>query len=155
MCSGSDPEVSIILDALHNQWGASSLALKETCIALFPDVSSRKHEEGVEALPPLRAWLHLLLEYRNIAGLSTLLQLTGEICSASCGWWLVLICCERKTLLAGWWFWCWFGVKKALLADKPAEQCSQIFIPAGLGKLTWSSKIELVRLWLKICQCAV
>ena len=24
-------------------------------------------------------------------------------CSAGCSWWLVLICCERKVLLAGWW----------------------------------------------------
>jgi hypothetical protein len=23
--------------------------------------------------------------------------------SRSAGWWLVLICCERKILLAGWW----------------------------------------------------
>jgi len=23
--------------------------------------------------------------------------------SLYCGWWLVLICCERKVLLAGWW----------------------------------------------------
>ena len=26
-----------------------------------------------------------------------------SICSAGCGWWLVLICCERKILLADWW----------------------------------------------------
>ena len=32
-----------------------------------------------------------------------------------CDWWLVLICCERKVLLAGWWLvliWC---ERKALL----------------------------------------
>jgi len=25
------------------------------------------------------------------------------LCSSGCGWWLVLICCERKVLLDGWW----------------------------------------------------
>ena len=28
--------------------------------------------------------------------------LVRSLCSASCGWWLVLICCERKALLAAW-----------------------------------------------------
>jgi len=31
------------------------------------------------------------------------------LCSAGCSWWLVLICCEKKILLAGWWLvliWC-------------------------------------------------
>jgi hypothetical protein len=37
------------------------------------------------------------------------------------GWWLVLICSERKVLVAGGWFvprekYCW------LVADKPSEQ---------------------------------
>jgi hypothetical protein len=26
-----------------------------------------------------------------------------ERCLCSAGWWLVLICCERKILLASWW----------------------------------------------------
>jgi len=25
----------------------------------------------------------------------------NSLCSAGCGWWLVLVCCERKLLLAG------------------------------------------------------
>ena len=28
---------------------------------------------------------------------------SDPLCSAGCGRWLVLICCERKLLLAGWW----------------------------------------------------
>jgi hypothetical protein len=41
--------------------------------------------------------------------------------ACSFGWWLVLICCERKVLLAGGWFvprekYCW------LVAHKPNEQ---------------------------------
>ena len=35
-----------------------------------------------------------------------------SLCSLCCGWWLVLICCERKVLLAGW---CWFGVREKTL----------------------------------------
>ena len=26
-----------------------------------------------------------------------------KLSSAGCSWWLVLICCERKVLIAGWW----------------------------------------------------
>jgi hypothetical protein len=40
------------------------------------------------------------------------------------GWWLVLVCSERRVLLAGCWFvmrekYCW------LVADKPSEQAEQ------------------------------
>jgi len=28
---------------------------------------------------------------------------THTLCSAGCGWWLVLICYEKKVLLVGWW----------------------------------------------------
>ena len=31
------------------------------------------------------------------------LSLPPHLCSAGCGWWLVLICCERKVLLTVWW----------------------------------------------------
>ena len=27
----------------------------------------------------------------------------SSLCWLCCGWWLVLICCERKVSLAGWW----------------------------------------------------
>jgi len=30
-------------------------------------------------------------------------------CSVGCGWCLVLICCERNVLLAGW---CWFDARE-------------------------------------------
>jgi len=38
----------------------------------------------------------------TIAGILHVI-LSTTICSASCGWWLLLIYCERKILLAGWW----------------------------------------------------
>jgi hypothetical protein len=37
--------------------------------------------------------------------------------SRSAGWWLVLICCERKILLAGWWLMLKWCERKALLAS--------------------------------------
>jgi len=46
----------------------------------------------------------------------------NPLCSAGCGWWLVLICCERKVLLAGWWLvliWC--ERKVLLLATSRTE----------------------------------
>jgi hypothetical protein len=51
------------------------------------------------------------------------------------GWWLRLIYCERKILLAGWWLvlnWC---ERKALLAGwEPAEQaeCCAVLLVPGL-----------------------
>jgi hypothetical protein len=44
----------------------------------------------------------------------------------SAGWWLVLICCERKILLASWWLvlnWC---ERKALPVGMPGRQQSSI-----------------------------
>jgi len=40
-----------------------------------------------------------------------------KYCSLYYGWWLVLICCERKVLLTGWWLvlvWC---ERKIILAS--------------------------------------
>jgi len=38
----------------------------------------------------------------NFDGLPLVLQFSIA-CSLGCGWWLVLICYERKVLLIGWW----------------------------------------------------
>jgi hypothetical protein len=48
----------------------------------------------------------------------------GSACSV--GWWLMLVCSERRVLLAGCWFvlrekYCW------LVADKPSEQGGPLF----------------------------
>jgi hypothetical protein len=41
------------------------------------------------------------------------------------GWWLVLICAERKVLLAGcWWLVCSERKVLLLVADKPSEQAA-------------------------------
>jgi len=49
------------------------------------------------------------------------------------GWWLVLICCERKVLLAGWWLvliWC---ERKAMLlvANRTERHYSDVYIAIG------------------------
>jgi len=59
------------------------------------------------------------------------LNLLVTLCSAGCGWWLLLIYCERKLLLAGWWLVpMLFGVREKycwLVLEQPAEQrkCSR------------------------------
>jgi len=52
------------------------------------------------------------------------LQLTSKKNSADCGWWLVLVCCERKLLLAGWWLVLVWWEKNTIswLEKQPAER---------------------------------
>ena len=66
----------------------------------------------------LQTELHCLwMNHNNLGALNKIKQAGNgkqkrknhPLCSASCGRWLVLICCERKVLLAGWWLvliWC-------------------------------------------------
>ena len=50
-------------------------------------------------------------------------KIPTSLCSFGCGWWLVLICYERKVLLAVWWLVLIWYERKELLAGKPSEQC--------------------------------
>jgi hypothetical protein len=55
-----------------------------------------------------------------------------SICSAGCDWWLVLICCKRKVLLADWWLMAGADLvceknTTGWLADKPAEQSGNLY----------------------------
>jgi hypothetical protein len=51
-----------------------------------------------------------------------------RLTTCSFGWWLVLVCSERKVLLAGcWWLVCY--ERKVLVADKPSEQSVKVLCP--------------------------
>ena len=53
-------------------------------------------------------------------------ELAFSLCSAGCGWWLMLICCEKKLLLTDWWLvliWC---ERKILLTDWWSNQQNRV-----------------------------
>jgi len=71
------------------------------------------------------------LRIRQAASVAAFIALIDPCClpespslySAGCGWWLVLICCERKVLLASWWLvliWC---ERKILLLVANRTEC--------------------------------
>jgi len=75
-------------------------------------------------------------------------------CSVGCGWWLVLICYERKVLLAGWWR-CWFSVREKLMiasrtkrkSDAPIKYFEQwVSMHIFYAPLVLASSIALARL---------
>jgi len=62
--------------------------------------------------------------------------LDNSLCSAGCGRWLVLICCEKKILLAGWWLVLIWYKKKTLLAgcsEQTEYSQSYFFSPSSLA----------------------
>ena len=103
-----------MLQLVKAQFACALTFLNLYCICIFMCTLYSVLNTNLVSFKTLRGYqICLLAEALNVSGSATVRY---SLCSLCCGWWLVLICCERKILLSRWWLllvWC---VRKTLLA---------------------------------------